>query len=162
MSSNILIVDDELALREILKDVLDEAGYNTEVAASAELALEVLEGYSPDVIVSDVWMPGMDGHEFCRAARGISDASILMMSGVSSEISLLQRKQIDADDFLIKPFDVENFLERIEALLENRQNPNERQLDDEQRLMGMFQGLSGAGKETLLKEAERMADSETS
>ena len=157
MPGNILIVDDEKALREILKDVLDDAGYNTKVAASAEEGLEVMESYSPDVIVSDVWMPGMDGHEFCQAARGISDASILMMSGVSSEISVLQRRQIDADDFLIKPFDVEIFLERIEALLKLKQNPVETTIDDEHRLLSIFQGLSDAQKAMMLDEAERIA-----
>ncbi|MDA0769403.1 MAG: response regulator [Chloroflexi bacterium] len=161
MPNNILIVDDEQALREILKDVLEDAGYKTEVAESAERALEILENYSPDIIVSDVWMPGMDGHEFCRAARGVSDASILMMSGVSSEFSVLQSKQIDADDFLIKPFDVENFLERIEALIEKRQNPQEHPLDDERRLVRTFQGLSESRKELFLKEADRIARGES-
>ena len=160
MAGNILIVDDEVALRDILKDVLDEAGYNSEVAASAEEALKIMENYGPDVIVSDVWMPGMDGHEFCRAARDISDASILMMSGVSSEFSALQGKQIDADDFLIKPFDVENFLQRIEALIEMRQTPKEQPLDDEQRLMRMFQALSDARKESFLREAGRIAEAD--
>lgn len=160
MPNNILIVDDELALREMLKDVLDEEGYNTEIAASAEDALEILRSYNPDIIVSDILMPGMDGHEFCQAARGVSDASILMMSGVSSEFSVLQRKQIDADDFLIKPFDVENFLERIESLLGKRQNHEGQPVDDEQRLLSIYQGLSDAQRERFLTEAERIAESD--
>ena len=160
MASNILIVDDDTSVREILKDVLDEAGYSTELAASAEEALETLENYKPDVVVSDVWMPGMDGHEFCKIVRDTSDALILMMSGVSSEFSVLQRKQIDADDFLIKPFDVENFLERIDALLKQRENPGESPLDDELRMLRMFKGLSGAQKELFLKEAGRIAEAD--
>lgn len=158
MTSNILIVDDDTSVREMLKDVLDEAGYSTELAASAEEALKTLENYKPDVVVSDVWMPGMDGHEFCKIVRNTSDAAILMMSGVSSEFSVLQRKQIDADDFLIKPFDVENFLDRIEALLKKRQNPGDSPLDDELRMLRMFKGLSGSQKELFLKKAGRIAE----
>jgi len=115
-----------------------------------------LENYRPDVVVSDVWMSGMDGHEFCKIVRDTSDALILMMSGVSSEFSVLQRKQIDADDFMIKPFDVENFLERIDSLLKQKQNAGESPLDDELHMLRMFKGLSGAQKELLLKEAGRM------
>ena len=155
VTNNVLVVDDELALREMLQDVLNEEGYNTEIAGSAEDALEILNNYDPDVIVSDVLMPGMDGHEFCRLVRRTSDASILMMSGVSSEFSVLQRQQIDADDFLIKPFDVENFLERIEALLAKGHISTD---DDESRLLRVFRGLSQAKKEAFLKEVNEMAD----
>jgi len=101
-------------------------------------------------------MPGMDGHEFCKIVRDTSDALILMMFGVSSEFSVLHRKQIDADDFMIKPFDVENFLERIDSLLKQKQNAGESPLDDELHMLRMFKGLSGAQKELLLKEAGRM------
>ena len=130
MASNSLIVDDDKSVREILKDVLDEAGYSTVLAASAEKALETWENYRPDVVVSDVWMPSMDGHEFCKIVRDTSDALILMMSGVCSEFSVLQRKQ----------------------------NAGESPLDDELRMLRMFKRLSGAQKELFLKEAERMAE----
>ena len=158
MSDKVLIVDDESSLREMLKDVLEEAGHKTEVAPSAERALEIMENYQPDVIVSDIWMPGMDGHVFCKTVRRISDASILMMSGVSSEISVLQRRQIDADDFLIKPFDVENFVERVEVLLEKRRRSADSRSEDERHLLATYQGLSAAGKGSFLEEAKRMAE----
>ena len=81
-----------------------------------------------------------------------------MISGVSSEFSGLQRKHIDADDFLIKPFDVENFLERIDSLLENRRQPAEEKLKEEERLLGMFHRLSDDQKAQFLKEAERLVE----
>ena len=114
-----------------------------------------MEHYKPYVVISDVWMPGMDGHDFCKIVRKMSDTFILMMSGVSSDFSVLQRKQIDVDDFLIKPFDVENFPERIDALVKKRQNAGEPPLYDELR---MFKRLSGARKELFLKEAGRIAE----
>ena len=160
MTCNILIVDDELSLRELLRDVLNDAGYQTEVAPSAEEALEIMEHYKPEVIVSDIWMPGMNGHDFCKKVRETSDASILMMSGVSSEFSKLQRMQVDADDFLIKPFDVENFLERIEALREKRRKPVEQVEDAESRLLHIFQALPKGKRESVLKEAERLSESD--
>ena len=157
MPNRVLIVDDELAIREMLKDVLEEAGHGAEVVPCAEDALEMMPRYKPDIIVSDVWMPGMDGHTFCRTARKMSDASILMISGIPSEISLLQKKQDEADDFLIKPFDVENFVERVEALLEKRRISVGQASDDEHRLVGIFQGLSETGRASLMKEAEKIS-----
>ncbi len=157
MPNKVLIVDDELAIREMLKDVLEEAGHETEVAPCAEDALEIMPHYKPDIIVSDVWMPGMDGHTFCEVARRVSDASILMMTGVSSEISVLQKKQNDADDFLIKPFDVENFVERIEALLEKRSFSAELPPDSERHLVQIYQELSESGKALLLREAKKIS-----
>lgn len=157
MPNKVLIVDDETAICEMLKDVLEEAGHDTEVAPCAEDALEILPQYQPDIIVSDVWMPGMDGHTFCQTARKTSDASILMISGIPSEISLLQKKQNDADDFLIKPFDVENFVERIEALLEKRRIATGRPCGDEQQLLRIYEELSEAGKALLMKEAGKIA-----
>ncbi len=157
MPNKILIVDDESVIQEMLKDVLKDAGYKVKVASSAAEALGILENYDPDIIVSDIWMPEMDGHEFCKMARRTSDASILMMSGVSSEISVLQKKQINADDILIKPFDVEDFLERIESLLESRRHAEGLSYDDEQYLMQIYQGLSDESRASLIKEAERIA-----
>ena len=160
MPNRVLIVDDELAIREMLKDVLEEAGHRAEVAPCAEDALEMMPGYRPDVIVSDVWMPGMDGHTFCQTARRTSDASILMISGIPSEIALLQKKQGEADDFLIKPFDVENFVERIEALLEKRKIATDRPSDDKYHLVQIYQELSEAGRVLLMKEAKKISAQE--
>ena len=157
MQNKVLIVDDELAIREMLKDVLEEAGHEAEVAPCAEDALEILPHYKPDIIVSDVWMPGMDGHTFCQTARRTSDASILMISGIPSEISVLQKKQDEADDFLIKPFDVENFVERIEALLEKRRVAADHQSDGECHLVQIYQELSESGKALLMKEAKKIS-----
>ena len=160
MPNRVLIVDDELAIREMLKDVLEEAGHRAEVAPCAEDALEMMPGYRPDIIVSDVWMPGMDGHTFCQTARRTSDASILMISGIPSEIALLQKKQDEADDFLIKPFDVENFVERIEALLEKRRIATDRPSDDEYHLVQIYQELSETGRASLMKEAKKISAEE--
>lgn len=157
MRSKVLIVDDELAICEMLKDVLEEAGHETEVAPCAEDALELLPHYRPDIIVSDVWMPGMDGHTFCQTARRTSDASILMISGIPSEISVLQKKQDEADDFLIKPFDVENFVERVEALLEKRRSATDHPSDDKYHLVQIYQELSETGRALLMKEAKRIS-----
>ena len=157
MPNKVLIVDDELAIREMLKDVLEEAGHETEVAPCAEDALEILPRYKPDIIVSDVWMPGMDGHTFCQTARRTSDASILMISGIPSEISVLQKKQDEADDFLIKPFDVENFVERIEALLEKRRVAANHPSDGEYHLVQIYQELSESGKALLMDEAKKIS-----
>ena len=157
MSNKVLIVDDELAIREMLRDVLEDAGHEIEVAPCAEDALEMMPHYNPDIIVSDIWMPGMDGHTFCQTARKTSDASILMITGIPSEISILQGKQTHADDILIKPFDVENFVERIEALLEKRRTAADDPSNNEHHLVQLYQGLSEAGKTSLIREAEKLS-----
>lgn len=118
MPPKILIVDDENVVGKVLVDALEGAGYETAQALSAKDGLEMIQNFRPDLIISDVWMPGMNGYTFCKLAKKMSNASIIMMSGVPSEVSVLKEMNIGADDILIKPIDLEELSVRVDALLQ--------------------------------------------
>jgi two-component system response regulator MprA len=120
-----LIVDDERSVRDALSRALRSEGYQVQVAASGGDALGLLAEQSPDVIVLDVGMAGLDGLETCRLIRAKGDdVPILMLtarSGVSDRVSGLDA---GADDYLVKPFALEELLARLRAML-RRQTPSQ-------------------------------------
>jgi len=113
-----LVVDDERSVRDALSRALRSEGYDVRLAASGGDALGFLTDQSPDVIVLDVGMPGLDGLETCRLIRAKGDqVPILMLtarSGVSDRVAGLDA---GADDYLLKPFALEELMARIRALL---------------------------------------------
>ncbi len=122
MKGTVLVIDDEPQLRNMMADWLIQAGCDELTASNGEEGLVLLIKDQPDIAVSDIWMPEMDGYQFCRMARDVSDAAIVLMSGVSSEIEVLKTKDTGADLVLTKPFGMEDFLESIDHLLEKEPN----------------------------------------
>jgi two-component system, OmpR family, response regulator MprA len=120
-----LVVDDERSVRDALSRALRSEGYRVQVAASGGDALGFLAEQSSDVIVLDVSMAGLDGLETCRLIRAKGDdVPILMLtarSGVSDRVAGLDA---GADDYLVKPFALEELLARLRALL-RRQSPSQ-------------------------------------
>lgn len=121
MKRRILVIDDEPQLKDMMADWLSQAGFEALSASNGEEGLLSLLKEQPDIAISDIWMPEMDGYQFCRMARDVSDAAIVLMSGVSSEIEALKSKDTGADLVLTKPFGMEEFLEQIGNLLEKSQ-----------------------------------------
>ena len=119
-----LIVDDERSVRDALSRALRSEGYQVGVAASGGDALGMLAEQSPDVIVLDIGMAGLDGLETCRLIRAKGDeVPILMLtarSGVSDRVSGLDA---GADDYLVKPFALEELLARLRAILRRQATP---------------------------------------
>jgi two-component system, OmpR family, response regulator MprA len=119
-----LIVDDERSVRDALSRALRSEGYQVQLAASGGDALGALAERSPDVIVLDVSMAGLDGLETCRLIRAKGDeVPILMLtarSGVSDRVAGLDA---GADDYLVKPFALEELLARLRALLRRHAQP---------------------------------------
>jgi two-component system, OmpR family, response regulator MprA len=114
----ILVVDDEPAARESLDRALRVEGYEVDLAGDGTEALARLEASAPDAIVLDVLMPVMDGLAFCRRLRGGGDRTPVLMltarDGVSDRVSGLDA---GADDYLVKPFALEELHARLRALL---------------------------------------------
>ena len=119
-----LVVDDERSVRDALSRALRSEGYEVVLAASGGEALGTLADRSPDVIVLDVGMPGLDGLETCRLIRAKGDAVPILMltarSGVSDRVAGLDA---GADDYLVKPFALEELLARLRALLRRQAQP---------------------------------------
>lgn len=117
----ILIVDDDTALRTALIRYLEKRSYSVRQAASGLEGLAQFEEDQPDLVVSDVIMPEMDGLEFCRRLRSLRTGQLVPFIFLSSRSEVDDRVQghlIGADDYLIKPFEPRELLAKIEAQLE--------------------------------------------
>lgn len=105
LATRILVIDDEEQLRESLQLVLADEGYDVFTAATGEEALELLEDQSPDLVLCDLRMPGIDGMELLpRLSRKLPDATLILMSAYGSEKLALEAIQRGAYDYLAKPF----------------------------------------------------------
>lgn len=117
----ILIVDDDITLKTALIRYLHNRGYSVQEASSGAEALALFEQNPPDIVVSDVMMPEMDGLEFCRRLRATRSGQLVPFIFLSSRRELddrVQGHQMGADDYLVKPFEPKELLAKIEAQLE--------------------------------------------
>lgn len=117
----VLVVDDERILRMLIKRQLEIQGYQVRDVSSGSEALSIIEKELPDLIVSDVMMPEMDGLEFCRCLRSSSEGQLVPFIFLSSKGDLDDRiigLSMGADDYLIKPFEIRELVAKIEAQLE--------------------------------------------
>lgn len=117
----ILIVDDDLTLRKVLQNSLEQRGYQVISVDSGKNALVKFHQDIPDIIVSDVSMPEMDGFEFCRQLRSQPSGKLIPFIFLSAKNELEDRIQghtIGADSYLTKPFEMKELLAHIEALIE--------------------------------------------
>ena len=120
----ILVVDDEPQIRRVMRTALAAQGYAVAEAKSGEEALDRVRDERPDLILLDVNMPGMDGLEACREIRGSSDVPIVMLTVRNSERDKVNALDAGADDYVVKPFGIEELLARIRAAL-RRAAPSE-------------------------------------
>jgi two-component system KDP operon response regulator KdpE len=114
---SILVVDDEAQIRRVLRTTLAAGGYMAREARNGEEALEKLREEMPDLFIIDINMPGMDGFEVCREVREASDAPIIMLSVRNSERDKVRALDAGADDYVVKPFGMQELLARIRANL---------------------------------------------
>lgn len=121
-SANILVVDDEPQIRRVLRSTLSFRGYTISEASSGEDAVEAAGKLKPDLILLDVNLPGMSGIETCREIRRSSDAPIIMLTVRNAERDKVVALDAGADDYVTKPFGIEELLARIRASL--RRHPS--------------------------------------
>ena len=117
----ILVVDDDLTLRKVLQNSLEQRGYQVISVGSGKEALAKFSQDVPDIIVSDISMPEMDGFEFCRQLRSQPSGKLVPFIFLSAKNELKDRVQghtIGADSYLSKPFEMKELLANIEALIE--------------------------------------------
>lgn len=116
--ARVLVVDDEPDVREALGRALRMEGYEVEVAPGGRVALELVERRAPEAIVLDVLMPDVGGLEVCRQLRGRGDRTpILMLTALDAVASRVGGLDAGADDYLVKPFALDELLARLRALL---------------------------------------------
>lgn len=113
----ILVVDDEPQITRVLRTSLDAHGYDLRVANNGEMALEIAKDWAPDLVITDLSMPNMDGLELCRRFRAKSKAPIIVLSVRGEERTKVQALDAGADDYVTKPFGINELLARVRANL---------------------------------------------
>jgi two-component system KDP operon response regulator KdpE len=115
--ARVLVVDDEGRVRRLLQTALSERGYDVTTAGSGEEALAAIARRTPDIILLDLIMPGMSGLDVCRAVRTTSSTPIVVLSARGEEHDKVLALNLGADDYLTKPFGMEELLARIRVAL---------------------------------------------
>jgi two-component system, OmpR family, KDP operon response regulator KdpE len=116
-AANILVVDDEPQIRRVLRSTLTSQGYVLTDAKTGEEAIEIARKAKPDLILLDVNMAGMGGIETCREIRRFSSAPIIMLTVRNAERDKVLALDAGADDYVVKPFGIEELLARVRASL---------------------------------------------
>lgn len=115
--TRVLLVDDEGPIVELVRGYLEREGMQVITAADGPAGLELIRTRSPDVVVLDVMLPGIDGFEVLRRAREFSDAYVIMLTARAEEIDRIVGLSVGADDYVVKPFSPRELTARVKALL---------------------------------------------
>jgi DNA-binding response OmpR family regulator len=113
----ILVVDDEANIRDLARLYLEQEGFVVAVAADGQQALDAVQDLTPDLMVLDLMLPGIDGWEICRRVRAQSDLPILMLTARDTDIDKIVGLEMGADDYLTKPFNPRELVARVRAIL---------------------------------------------
>jgi two-component system KDP operon response regulator KdpE len=122
-SATILVVDDEPQIRRVMRATLTSHGYTIVEARDGQEALEKFGSERPELVILDMNMPGMDGLDACREIRSSSNVPIIMLTVRSAEKDKVRALDAGADDYIVKPFGIQELLARIRAAL--RRSPAE-------------------------------------
>src|SRR5262245_3723545 len=117
MTKRILIVEDDTALARVLHDNLVYEGFEVRSVGDGGEALDVMPQFSTDLIILDVMLPGTDGFELCGLMRQGGRTPIIMLTARGQKADKLRGLKLGADDYVTKPFDLEELLARVQAVL---------------------------------------------
>lgn len=117
MKSKIMVVDDEMHIRELVRFYLDKAGFDTIEAANAEEALDIVENQYIDLAVVDIMMPVMDGFELVEQMRQYREFPVIMLTAKSQSKDKLRGFSLGIDDYVTKPFDPDELMARVKTIL---------------------------------------------
>jgi two-component system, OmpR family, response regulator MprA len=120
-SPRVLVIDDDRNITSFLRRALSYSGYEVEIAENGPAGLSLALDSPPDLVVLDVMMPGMDGYEVCRRLRAGGPIPILMLTAKDEVPDRVRGLDVGADDYLVKPFALEELQARIRALLRRRE-----------------------------------------
>lgn len=129
MAERVLVVEDEVKIAGLLRRGLEHEGYEVGVAYDGEEALAQIRETPPDVVILDIMLPRMDGLDVCRKLRTFSAVPVLMLTARDAVSDRVKGLDSGADDYLVKPFALDELLARIRALLRRQRpsQPNENQ-----------------------------------
>ncbi len=119
-SARVLVVEDDEEIAQVLQRSLRLEGYEVKLAADGQLALDVAGSFNPDLVILDLGLPRLDGIEVARRLRAGDDVPILMLTARDAVESRVEGLDSGADDYLVKPFERQELLARLRALLRRR------------------------------------------
>lgn len=115
--TRVLVVEDEVNLREPLVYLLQKEGYDVIEAEDGNLALTLFQSHNPDLVLLDLMLPGLSGNEVCRQIRTSSEVPIIMLTAKDAEIDKVVGLELGADDYVTKPYSTRELLARMKAVL---------------------------------------------
>ena len=121
--TKILIVDDDNNIAELISLYLTKECYDTYIVNDGEEALSAFDSYSPNMILLDLMLPGIDGYQVCREIRTKSNVPIIMLSAKGEIFDKVLGLELGADDYIMKPFDSKELVARVKAVLRRYQPP---------------------------------------
>ncbi len=123
VSAKILVVDDEPQIARVLRRGLETHGFEVRVASDGRSAMDLFQAWAPDLVVTDLAMPDMGGIELCRRLRKRAATPILVLSVKGEEAAKVEALDAGADDYVTKPFGMDELLARLRALLRRSAGP---------------------------------------
>jgi pilus assembly protein CpaE len=152
MADTVMIVDDDLDILSILTFSFESRGYRVRKATSGEEALQVVRKVTPDVFVLDVTLPGIDGMELCRQLRAQArtrHTPVLFLTGRDQPEMVVQGFEAGGDDYVVKPFNMQELLARVENLLRRKEEAARTETGHEGQVIAVIGARGGIGRTTL-------------
>lgn len=128
MTARILVVDDDVALAEMISIVLNAEGFTVQECYDGGEAVGAVKDFSPDLVLLDVMLPGKSGFEICETIRQTSNVPIVMLTARSDTADVVAGLEAGADDYVPKPFKPRELVARIKARLRGKEEPSEERL----------------------------------
>ncbi|MGD8457994.1 MAG: response regulator [Anaerolineales bacterium] len=149
----ILVVDDDPVMRNLCSGLLTKEGYLVALAEHGKEGLSQVQSFKPDLIVSDVLMPEMDGYQFCTQVRAIPEGKsipIIILTALDSVEQKIMGFDVGADDYIVKPFEPKEFLARLALLIRRREELEKYKIEEiKAKTIAVFSLRGGAGVSTL-------------
>lgn len=145
-TARILVVDDDDSFRHMIQDVLQQTGFECEVASSGDEALHVLDSAQIDIVIADIHMPGMSGIELTKQVKDRYNADVIVLTGLVEDFRYEQIVEIGASDFIQKPVGIDELLVRIKRVIRERTLLSQRdraETDLQQSLVMLQRALEG-------------------
>ena len=117
MKNKILVVDDDYNIADLIRLYLEKEGYEVRLIHEGSGVLEIFHKWTPDLVLLDIMMPGLDGWEVCKQIRKISLIPIIMLTARGETFDKVLGLELGADDYIVKPFDPKELLARVKAVI---------------------------------------------